>query len=226
VRKNSKAELVAVCDIDETLRNKVPNINFYADYQEMIEREALDVVHICLPHFLHYPVTKYCLEKGLHVFLEKPLGLDSKEGYALVELEEKYENTKICVCLQNRYNESFEKLKKMINSGVYGKIIGVKGLVTWYRPKSYYEAKPWHGQLKDAGGGVMINQSLHTIDLIQLLGGEIKSIKGTVNQLLDYGIEVEDTVAANIEFVNGAKGLFFATNANAANSSVELQVLL
>ena len=76
-----------------------------------------------------------------------------------------------------------------------------------------------------AGGGVLINQSLHTLDLMQLLGGEIEELKGSISNLLDYGIEVEDTASAHIQFKNGAKGLFFATNANFENSSVELQVV-
>lgn len=224
INANPKAELVAVCDLDESLKDTVPNVNFYTDYHEMLEREALDCVHICLPHYLHYPATKACVEKGVHVFEEKPLGLNTEEGLALVKLEEENKTTKICVCLQNRYNESFEKLKEIVESGKYGKPIGIKGMVAWFRSKSYYDAKPWRGKKELAGGGVMINQALHTLDLMQVLGGGIDGIRGSVDQLLDYGIEVEDTATAHILYKNGAKGLFFATNANSENSSVELQV--
>jgi len=224
IQANPNAELVAVCDLDESLRNTVPNVNFYSDYQEMLNKESLDCVHVCLPHYLHFPVTKVCVEKGVHVFQEKPLSLNTQEGLALAKLEEEYENVKICVCFQNRCNESFELLQEMIANGQFGKLIGIKGLVTWYRPKEYYDVKPWRGKMEHAGGGVMINQALHTIDLMQLLGGEIDSIRGSVDQLLAYGIEVEDTASAHIQFKNGAKGLFFATNANAENSSVELEV--
>ncbi|MFP7298843.1 Gfo/Idh/MocA family protein [Neobacillus niacini] len=225
IKANPNAELVAVCDTDETLSNSVPEANFYSSYEEMLENEDLDCVHICLPHYLHYPVTKACVEKGVHVFLEKPLGLNSEEGRALVKVEEENKDVKIGVCLQNRNNESFEKLQEIISSGEFGPIKGVKGLVAWFRPKQYYDVQPWRGQWKYAGGGVMINQALHTIDLMQLVGGEIESIRGSVDQLLDYNIEVEDTASARIQFKNGAKGLFFATNANADNSSVELEVL-
>jgi UDP-N-acetyl-2-amino-2-deoxyglucuronate dehydrogenase len=225
IQANPNAVLVAVCDLDESLRNTVPNVNFYSDYQEMLNKESLDCVHICLPHYLHYPVTKYCVENGVHVFQEKPLSLNTQEGMALAKLEEELP-AKICVCFQNRCNESFALLQEIIASGQFGKVIGVKGLVTWYRPKEYYEVKPWRGKMEHAGGGVMINQALHTLDLIQLLGGEIDSIRGSIDQLLDYGIDVEDTASAQIQFKNGAKGLFFATNANVENSSVELEVLL
>lgn len=225
IQANPNVKLTAVCDIDEIKSNLVPDARFYTDYQEMLEKEALDVVHICLPHYLHNPVTKACAEKGVHVFLEKPLGLNTNEAHELVELEERLHDTKICVCFQNRYNESFEMLQEIVNSGKYGSIKGIKGLVAWYRPKSYYDEQPWRGQMEYAGGGVMINQALHTLDLMQLLGGKIDAIRGNIDQLLDYEIEVEDTAAANIQFESGARGLFFATNANAENDSVELQVL-
>lgn len=225
IQANSKAKLVAVCDIDESRKEMAPEVSFYTDYQEMLEKEALDCVHICLPHYLHYPVTKACVEKGIHVFQEKPLALNAEEGLELVKLEEDNQKVKICVSFQNRLNETVEKLQQIIDSDEYGKIIGIKGIVTWARPKFYYEEKPWRGKLDLAGGGVMINQSIHTLDLMQLFGGEIAMIRGTIDQLLDYGIETEDTAAANILFENGAKGFFFATIANGNNSSVELQVI-
>ncbi|MEH7413796.1 Gfo/Idh/MocA family oxidoreductase [Neobacillus drentensis] len=225
IQKHAGAELVAVCDIDITRKEIVPGVNFYSDYEDMLENEELDCVHICLPHFLHYPVTKASVEKGIHVFQEKPLALNTEEGLALARLEEEHPDVKINICFQNRFNETVEMLQRMIEGGQYGPINGIKGIVTWARPKSYYEAKPWRGKLKYAGGGVMINQSIHTLDLMQFLGGEIDSIRGSIDQLLDYGVETEDTASARIQFKNGAQGFFFATNANVNNSSVELQVV-
>lgn len=225
IQANPNVELVAICDIDPTRKSMVPQSKFYTDYNEMLDNEAIDCVHICLPHYLHYPVTQACVEKGVHVFQEKPLALNEEEGLALLKIEEDHQDIKICLCMQNRYNESFEKLQQIVNSGQYGEIIGIKGLVTWFRPKDYYKLKPWRGTMAEAGGGVMINQSIHTLDLMQLLGGPIKGIRGSIDNLLDYGIEVEDTATAHIKFENGAKGLFFATNSNFGNSSVELQVV-
>ena len=94
-----------------------------------------------------------------------------------MRLEEEHPNVKICICFQNRYNETFEALQEIVESGKYGKVIGVKGLVTWFRPKDYYDVKPWRGMMAYAGGGVLINQSIHTLDLMHLLGGEIKRTK-------------------------------------------------
>lgn len=226
ILSNQNVELVAVCDVDEALKDFVPNVRFYTDYLKMLEEEALDCVHICLPHYLHFPVTKACVEKGVNVLQEKPLSLNIEECKELLELEKKNKNVKICICFQNRFNETVEKLQGIVKSGKYGKIVGIKGLVTWFRPKVYYESKPWRGKIEYAGGGVMMNQAIHTLDLMQLLGGEIESIRGMIDKLLDYDIEVEDTSYAHITFKNGAKGLFFATLAYAGNSSIELQVLL
>ncbi|MCU9614850.1 Gfo/Idh/MocA family oxidoreductase [Caldibacillus lycopersici] len=225
IEENPDAMLVAVCDREEARKNIVPSIPFYTDYLEMLAKEELDCVHICLPHYLHYPVTKACVEHGIHVFQEKPLALNSEEGFKFVKLAEENPMVKICICFQNRFNETFEKLQEITNTNKYGNILHIKGLVTWERPKSYYDEKPWRGKLAYAGGGVMMNQSIHTLDLMQLLGGEISSIRGNIAQLLDYGIETEDTASARIQFANGATGFFFATIANGNNSSVELQVI-
>ena len=97
-------------------------------------------------------------------------------------------------------------------------------MVPLARPKEYYDVKPWRGKWKTAGGGCMINQSVHTLDLLYYLAGPIKRLKASVSQVLDYGIEVEDTVTASLEFENGAHGLFYATNANFKNESVQLAV--
>src|SRR5699024_5715441 len=226
IANQTSACLTAVSDIDKSTQEIVPEVNFYTDYKDMLNQEVLDCVHICLPHYLHYIVTKHCVEKGVHVFLEKPLAIDATEGRKLVEIEKKYPTIKIGISFQNRKNETFEKMNEIINSRKYGKVKGIKGLVSWYRPKTYYDTKPWRGSLKGAGGGVIINQAIHTLDLMQIIGGEIKSINGTLTNLEDYGYEVEDTVIAKIHFEDNVSGLFFATNTNSTNSSVEFQVIL
>lgn len=221
---NEDAELVAVCDIDESKKNLVKNASFYTDYNEMIEKEDLDCVHICLPHYLHYPVTKEITSKNVNVLLEKPLCLNVDEIEKFNELD-KETDANICICLQNRYNYTVRTLLEIIKFGQYGNIKAIKGIVAWNRPKSYYTVKPWRGKMEYAGGGVMINQAVHTIDLMQLFGGEIESIKGNIINLLDYEVEVEDTAMANISFKNGARGTFVSTIAYADNSSVELEVV-
>ena len=224
---NPGMELAAVCDVNEALAAKVPaGVKFYTDYKQMVREVKPDVVHICLPHYLHYPVTKELVEMGCNVFCEKPIALNSQEAELFCALEKAHPEVKIGVCLQNRMNETTEELKKIIDSGEYGKVIGARGFVPWRRGKDYYDAQPWRGTWKYAGGGSMINQSLHTLDLLYYLCGDVKKLHAVVGQTNEYGIEVEGDVIARLEFANGANGLFFATNNNWTNESVQIRVAL
>ncbi len=228
IATNPGMELVAICDINEALAAKVPEgVKFYTDYKKMAEEVKPDVIHNLLPHYLHYPVTKELVEMGFNVFCEKPIALNSKEAEQFCALEAAHPEVKIGVCLQNRMNETTEELKKIIESGEYGKIIGIRGFVPWRRDKGYYDAQPWRGKWKYAGGGSMINQSLHTLDLLYFLGGDIKKLHAVVGQTNEYTeVEVESDIIARLEFANGANGLFFATNNNWANESVQIRVAM
>ena len=219
------ARLAAVCDTNPEKKEIAgKETAFYTDIDELLRREKLDVVHVCLPHFLHYPVAEKIAQAGINVFAEKPLAMNAREGEAYCELEGKY-NVKICLCLQNRLNATTVKLLELLRGGSDGKVIGVRGSVAWFRPKEYYEAGKWRGIMAESGGGCMINQAIHTIDLIQYFAGSpIVSVKGTVGQVLDYGIEVEDSATARIVFENGANGLFTASVGNFADENVQITV--
>lgn len=227
IASNPGMELAAICDINEELASKVPEgVKFYTDYKKMVQEVKPDVVHNLLPHYLHYPVTKELVEMGCNVFCEKPIALNSTEAAQFCQLEKDHPEVKIGVCLQNRMNETTEALKEIIDSGEYGKIIGIRGFVPWRRAKNYYDAQPWRGKWKYAGGGSMINQSLHTLDLLYFLGGDISRLHAVVGQTNEYGVEVEGDVIARLEFANGADGLFFATNNNWTNESVQIRVAM
>lgn len=227
IASNPGMELAAICDVNEALAAKVPaGVAFYTDYKQMVREVKPDVVHICLPHYLHYPVTKELVEMGCNVFCEKPIALNSQEAELFCALEKAHPEVKIGVCLQNRMNETTEELKRIIDSGEYGNVIGARGFVPWQRTKGYYDAQPWRGTWKYAGGGSMINQSLHTLDLLYYLCGDVKKLHAVVGQTNEYGIEVEGDVIARLEFANGANGLFFATNNNWTNESVQIRVAM
>ena len=225
IARNAEIGLVGVCDIDESARAFAPEgVPFYTDYKDMIAAVRPDCVHLCLPHKLHYPVAKAAVELGCDVFTEKPLAISPEEASKFVRLEAEHPERKICVCLQNRLNETTETLKAILDSGEYGQIVGARGIVPWFRDKAYYDARPWRGRWADAGSGTLMNQSIHTLDLLYYLCGPVKCLRSSVSQLLDYGIEVEDTVSARLDFESGAKGVFWATNANFANESVQIAV--
>ena len=227
IATNPGMELVAICDTNTDLAAKVPEgVKFYTDYKQMVTEVKPDVVHNLLPHFLHYPVTKELVEMGFNVFCEKPIALNSMEAEKFCQLEKDHPGVKIGVCLQNRMNETTEELKKIIDSGEYGKVIGIRGFVPWRRGEDYYNAQPWRGKWKYAGGGSMINQSLHTLDLLYFLGGDISKLHAVVGQTNELNIEVEGDIIARLEFANGANGLFFATNNNWTNESVQIRVAM
>ena len=227
ILSNPEIQLVGACDLKEELKSRVPEgTPFYTDYKQMVQEVKPDVVHNCLPHYLHYPVTKELVEMGINVFCEKPVALNVAQAEEFAALEAAHPEVKIGICLQNRMNETTEALKAIIDSGEYGKVTGIRGFVPWYRAPEYYSVKPWRGTWQYAGGGSMINQSLHTLDLMFFLGGDIRRIHALVGQTNDYGIEVEGDVVARMEYANGARGLFFATNNNWTNESVQIRVAL
>jgi len=219
------AKLIAVCDSDPSKKELVPQSSaFYTNLDEILDREKINAAHICLPHFLHYPIAKKAAEAGVNIFAEKPLAMNAKEGEEYCKLEKQY-GVKICLCLQNRLNTTTETLIAKLRSGEYGKVTGVRGSVAWYRSKEYYKEAPWRGIMSEAGGGCMINQAIHTMDLMQYFAGSpIISVKGNIGQVLDYGIEVEDTATGHIIFANGARGLFTASIANFRDEQVEISV--
>lgn len=222
-----QVELSAVCDVDRgryEACEDLKGISFYQDYEHMLDSEKLDVVHICLPHNLHYEAAKACAKRGIHVLCEKPGTMNHTQLEQMKRLEKKYD-FQLGICLQNRWNATFRKMRELINSGKYGAIQGIKAVAVWSRPESYYRSSPWRGRMDQAGGGCMINQAIHTLDQMRLLGGGILSVKGKIGNLMDYEIDVEDTAVAHMEFEHGVRGVFFGTVAYVKNSSIELQAV-
>ena len=219
--------LAAVCDIDPA---KKPDLSpdhpvpFYTDYQTLYEEVRPDVVHICLPHYLHYPVSRFFAERGVHVFCEKPAALNSAQLEEFISLEEAHPELKIGICFQNRLNDTTIRLKELLDSGEYGKVQNCFALNPWARDQAYYDAGPWRGDFKLSGGGCMINQAIHLIDLMGQVCGPIKSVKGSDLRLMDLETDVEDTAVCRMDFENGARGIFFATNANSYNTGPILEV--
>lgn len=229
VKKYPNAQVYAVCDIDELKAGKVAweqECRYYVDFEEMLEDADIDVVHVCTPHYLHFPMVCKTLEKNKHVLTEKPLGLNERECKAMRSAAEE-SKMKAAVCMQNRLNPTSVALKQIVEKETYGKIKGMRALVSWHRDAAYYEGSPWKGKWKYEGGGLLMNQMIHTLDLMQWLGGPIKQIKGHVsNQLLQGVIEEEDTAEATIWFEDGVVGSFYATNTYTRDSSVMLELHL
>lgn len=220
--------LCALCDINveqakqKALKYGVENVNFYEDYQTMLECEAIDVVHICTPHHLHEPMIVAALERDVHVLCEKPFCISLEQLHRLQNAAAK-SRAQLGVCHQNRYVPNMMRLKELASDGVRAGF----GSVVWHREQEYYDSAEWRGTWAKEGGGVMINQALHTLDLMQWICGFPKNvIAHTHNDLLQDAIEVEDTATACFECENGVRFNFFATNSGACDLPVQIQVKL
>lgn len=223
VNLSKHGELVAVCDINPEKKADY-TVPFYTEIEEMLKNEELDCVHICLPHYLHVPTIALCSKYGIHVFTEKPVALNYNEATTIFNLEAEH-NIKIGVCLQNRYNNTVVELKKLLQTNDYGNFIGSKGLVTWNRNMNYYNEAPWRGNKALAGGGVIINQAIHTLDLLSYIIEDFKNVDAKVSNFSLKETEIEDTVMCRLEYKNLGSSIFFATIAYADNSSVELEFI-
>lgn len=197
----------------------------FANHLELLDAVRPDVVHICTPHDRHADIAADCLARGVHVVLEKPLAHTLAEGRRLVKAATEG-RAKIAVCFQNRYNATAQAMHAMLSSGELGAVTGASATVMWKRTESYYRDRPWRGTWAGGGGGLMMNQAIHTVDLLQWLVGEVTSVTGgAATRFLGDAIEVEDTAEFVAEHLNGARSVFYATLANAHNAPVTLEVV-
>lgn len=218
--------LYGICDIIKERADSGAEkygVKAFYSYEQCVEDENVDFVHICTPHYLHFEMIIKALEKGKRVVVEKPAVMKKEE---LDILFDKCDVTKIFPIIQNRTNNTIEKIKDICKAENLGEPIALKGIVTWHKDAKYYNADSWRGTKNYEGGGVLINQALHTLDLMMYFGGKAKSVKASMkNFSLNDIIEVEDTMASYIEYENGAKGILFATNAYPINTAVEFEVV-
>ncbi len=214
--QTENANVYAVCDIDKKRAKKCSdeyNCKMYYDFDKMLEDENIDVVHICTPHYLHKDMVVKSLKAGKYVVLEKPVALNKSELDEIIDFVNKNNaQNKVCVVLQNRTNNAIVKLKEIADNEKTGKLLGIIGMMNWHRDESYYKQDEWRGKKSTEGGGVMINQAVHLLDMMLFFGGKVKSINTSINHWKIKNIEVEDISQALIEFENGATGIFQATN--------------
>lgn len=189
----------ACCDINVTRGQAFAqknNCRFYDDYHALLADETLDAVIIATPHYLHATMSLASLAAGKHVLCEKPMATTKEDAAALAIAVEKSKKV-YAVCFQNRFNPPFIKLKKMIEQNKFGNLNGVKCELTWHRDQAYYAAADWKGSLVQEGGGVLINQGIHTLDAITWFIAPLDKIKGKImTSLLEDVIEVEDAAMA------------------------------
>lgn len=199
--------------------------SFTEDYKKLLEDDSIDIIHILTPHYLHVPMAIDCLKAGKRVVLEKPIAINFEQLEELSKTSQRYKK-QIAVIMQNRYNPTSIKAKKVVESEAYGKLLSVRAQVAWFRNGSYYDDSDWRGKLAYEGGGLLINQAIHTIDLMQWTCekfGPVTDIKGHVDNLNHESIEVEDTAYGTMYFKSGILGNFYGTNNNGMNSDIEME---
>ncbi len=221
-------ELVGLCDVRPERAKELAaahslDVPVFTDYREMLDTLRPDSVHICTPHYLHVPMAVCALERNINVLSEKPVCIDPDQMKALLKTA-KESRAKICVSFQNRFLDRNIRLKQILESGEYGKVKSVFGNVLWKRTKEYYAESGWRGSFATEGGSVMINQALHTLDLILWYCGDPETVAGvTTNFHLRGVIETEDTAVARMTYPGDMTALFFATTANSVSAPVGLE---
>ena len=227
IKNSGLADIVCIVENDPLRARELSReytIPVIHDYKEILDREDIDAVHITTPHYNHYEIALDFIRHGKNLLIEKPLTLSVKEAENLVKESEK-NGVFSAIVYQNRLNKTSVYMKNLLDENKYGKILGIKGILAWRRGPEYYTGSDWKGSIEKEGGGVLINQAIHTLDLMLWFAGDVKTLSGSIHKhRLTNEIEVEDTVEAYMIFENGAKGVFYATNNYSYDSGVELEV--
>ncbi|MFQ9510701.1 MAG: Gfo/Idh/MocA family protein [Lachnospiraceae bacterium] len=217
-------ELTAVCDKKETRRQwakeRLPKtVAIFEDATALMDSGIVDAVVIATPHYDHPVLVQEALKKGLHAISEKPAGVYTKQ---VREMNEAAKNSdKVFGMMFNqRTNCVYRKMYELVHSGVYGKIKRVNWIITdWYRSQAYYNSGGWRATWDGEGGGVLLNQCPHNLDLIQWICGMPSKVQAFCHEGKWHDIEVEDDVTAYLEYPNGATGVFVTTTADAPGTN-------
>src|SRR5580693_1457147 len=183
----------------------------YQDFAAFLAHRPMDLVMIGSPSGLHAKEGIAAAQRGLHVLTEKPIDITAARADALIEAA-KQSHVKLGVMFQDRVKPDIQRLKKWIDQGSLGKILLVDARVKWYRPPEYYGKSKWRGTMKLDGGGALMNQGVHTVDLVLWTVGDVSRVQSRTTTAL-HKIESEDTAIALLEFANGALGTLQATTA-------------
>lgn len=210
-------DVTAICDCDEAriaaAKKDYPDqrINFFADFDAMIASGKVDAVYIAVPHYDHPVLAMKAFEKGIHVMLEKPAGVYTK---AVREMNAAAEKTgvKLGLMFQSRTSSVYKKLKALLTSGAFGEIRSVNWLITsWFRSQQYYDSGSWRATWAGEGGGVLLNQCPHQLDLLAWLCGMPEEIYAKCSVAQWHDVEIEDDVIAILKYKNGAMGSFITS---------------
>lgn len=207
--------LGALCDIDPAkeamCKEKYPEIPFYSDWKEMIASGDVDAVITTVPHYLHTEMAIYCLEHGMNVLVEKPAGVYAKAVREMNECAAAHPDVAFGIMFNQRTNKLYQQIKDIIASGELGEIRRSNWIInSWWRPDSYYQQSDWRATWGGEGGGLLVNQAPHQLDLWQWMCGIPTKVYSKIVYGAHRDIAVDNDVTIVTEYANGATGCFIS----------------
>ncbi len=214
--------ITALCDLNtfklDRVKEKVKdneemqNIAYFTDYKEMLDSGLVDAVLVETPHYFHPEIAIECLKRDINVIVDKPAGVYTKQVREMNEVADK-SKAHFAVLFNQRTTAVYRKMRELIANGEIGEVQRVTWIITdWFRTQQYYDSGSWRATWEGEGGGVLINQCPHQIDLVQWVVGQMpKKVRGFCKYGKWHDIEVEDDVTAYFEYENGATGIFITT---------------
>ncbi|MBO5882937.1 MAG: Gfo/Idh/MocA family oxidoreductase [Clostridia bacterium] len=222
--KWNEIEVAAVCDLktdrlDRAKEALGADIPVFTNAEEMMDSGLIDAVLVAVPHYDHPKYAMMAMEKGLHVMIEKPAGVYTKQVLEMNEFAKKHDVV-FGIMMNQRTNCIFRKMREIVQSGELGAIRRTNWIITdWYRPQFYYDSGDWRATWSGEGGGVLLNQCPHNLDLWQWICGMPKTVSAHLHFGKWHDIEVEDDVTAYVEYENGATGVFVTTTGDAPGTN-------
>lgn len=217
-------EVTAIADRRESCRERgrklVPGAAIFNEGSELIASHTCDAVLLTVPHYQHPPLAIEAFRAGLHVMCEKPAGVYTLQVREMMAEADKHPELTFGMMFNQRTNCVYRKMKEMLTSGEVGEIKRVNWIITdWYRTQMYYDSGAWRATWDGEGGGVLLNQCPHQLDLLQWLCGLPVKVQAHLHYGKWHDIEVEDDVTAYMTFANGATGVFVTTTGDAPGTN-------
>ncbi len=224
--KCPEIELVAVADTNPDRiewakqQNYAENIAWFDDAITMLDSGLVNACIVAVPHYDHPTYGIECMERGIHVMVEKPAGVYTKQIREMNAVADAHPEAVFGMMFNQRTNCVYRKLRELVQSGQYGEIRRTNWIITdWYRPQAYYNSGGWRATWSGEGGGVLMNQCPHQLDLLQWICGLPVKVQAHVHLGKWHDIEVEDDVTAYLEYENGATGVFITTTGDAKGTN-------
>ncbi len=213
------AELTAVCDIDESKLARWSDLPTFRESSELIRSNLVDAVLIATPHYDHTTISIDAMQFGIHVLTEKPIAVHKADAERMIEAHKK-KNVVFAAMFQMRTEPLWKKIKQLVDNGELGDIVRINWIVTdWFRTEAYYASGGWRATWRGEGGGVLLNQCPHNLDLLQWIFGMPARIRAFCKFGWSHDIEVEDQVSAYMEYPNGATGVFITSTGEAPGTN-------